>query len=189
MGLGGLLTTAAFLGIGAAGILLLAGYLSAGTASSTLTVSPGGAGSTPSCKALCDIWNSWRSLACTALAASTAATAALAAANAALASAMSTAALLLAAAVAASFIPFIGPAIAGPLFAAYLAAQAVVVFLLGRQLAAGAGGQLRRHRPADGARERRVVSRRPDRPVQRAGHARDVPGDAVSVRGRALMAS
>jgi hypothetical protein len=42
----------------------------------------------------------------------------------------------LAAAIAASFIPFIGPAIAGPLFAAYVVAQAMVVFLLGRQVAA-----------------------------------------------------
>ena len=123
-------------GIGGAAIIFLAGYLTAGTPSSSLTVAPGSAGPGASCATLCSVWNSWRSLACTALATSAAANAALAAANAALAGALANAAALLAAAVAASFIPFIGPAIAAPLFAAYAAAQAVAMFLLGRQVAA-----------------------------------------------------
>jgi hypothetical protein len=61
---------------------------------------------------------------------------ALAAATAAVTSASLNAALLLAAALAASVIPFIGPIIAASLFAAYVIAQAAVVFLLGRQVAA-----------------------------------------------------
>lgn len=134
MGIGGLLTTAAFLGLGATAILFAVGYLTSGVGS-TLTVLPGGAGASPSCSTLCTLWNAWRASACTALATSATAAAALAAANAALASASTTAALLLAAAVAASLIPFIGPAVAGPLFVAYAAAQALVVILLGRQVA------------------------------------------------------
>lgn len=136
MGLDGLLTVGAFLGIGVTAGLFLLGYLSAGTPSSTLTITTGSAGPTATCATLCSLWNTRRSTACTAIAASAAAAAALAAANAALASASITAALLLAAAIAASLIPFIGPGIAGPLFAAYVVAQAAVVFLLGRQVAA-----------------------------------------------------
>jgi hypothetical protein len=49
------------------------------------------------------------------------------------------AALILAAAIAASLIPFIGNLLAGPLWAAYLTAQAYVVFVLG-QVAGSAGG-------------------------------------------------
>jgi hypothetical protein len=104
--------------------------------SSTLISSPSASGANASCATLCTTWNAWRTAACTAIAASTAAAAALAAANAALASAATTAALLLAAAVATSLIPFFGSAIAASLFAAYVVAQVVVVFLLGRQVAA-----------------------------------------------------
>jgi hypothetical protein len=53
-----------------------------------------------------------------------------------LASAMLAALSLLAAAIATSFIPFIGPALAAALFAAYAVAQAYVLFLLGRLTAA-----------------------------------------------------
>jgi hypothetical protein len=125
------------LGVGVTAFLF--GLGAASGPSSTLTISPGGSGPDASCATLCMTWNAWRSSACTAIAASAAAAAAaaaLAAANAALASAATTAALLLAAAAAASLIPFFGPAIAAPLFAAYIVAQAAVVFLLGRQVTA-----------------------------------------------------
>lgn len=131
----------AVLGIGSTVLLLLAGYLTAGTPS-TATVSPGSAGADPTCATLCSIWNRWRSLACSAVATSGAANAALTAANAALASAAMNAALLLAAAIVASLIPFIGPEIARPIFAAYLAAHALLIFLLGRQLAAAQAASL-----------------------------------------------
>jgi len=136
MGVDAIVIVGAVAGIGVTAILFLAGYLTSGAASSTLTISPGGAGPDATCGTLCSVWNGWRALACTAVAASAAAGAALAAANAALASASVTAALLLAAAIAASLIPFLGPAIAGPIIAAYVVAQALVVFLLGRQVAA-----------------------------------------------------
>jgi hypothetical protein len=135
MEVGPLVIGAIVLGVGLTAVLFVAGYLSSG-GSSTLTVLPGGSGPDADCATLCTTWNRWRSTACTAIAVSAAAATALAAANAALAGAAITAASLLASAVAASFIPFIGPAIAAGLFAAYATAQAVVVFLLGRQVAA-----------------------------------------------------
>ena len=124
--------------VGGAAILVLLGYLSSGVPSSSLTVSTGAAGPDATCTELCRVWNSRRSTACAALAFSAAANATLAAANAAYASAQATAASLLAAAIATSFIPFFGPALAAPLFAAYAAAQSVALVLLGRQLAASA---------------------------------------------------
>jgi hypothetical protein len=124
-----------FGGLGAA-ILFLAGYISFGAPDSTLTISPGGPGPTPSCDTLCAAWNTSRTAACTALTASATAASTLAAANAALAGATATALALLAAAVAASWIPFIGPAIASALFTAYATAQAAAIFFLGRQVAA-----------------------------------------------------
>jgi hypothetical protein len=48
---------------------------------------------------------------------------------------LATAATLLAAAIATSLIPFVGPAIAAPIFAAYAIAQSLVIVLLGRQAA------------------------------------------------------
>jgi hypothetical protein len=126
------------LGAGATIILFGAGYGSG--PSSTLTGSPPPAAD-GSCASLCKTWTSWRASACLALAAASAAGAALAAANAALASALAAAALLLAAAVAASMIPFVGLAIAPPLWAAYFVAQALVIFLMGRQAAAAQGAR------------------------------------------------
>jgi len=123
----------AIFGAGVMLALWIAGYVSGSSA--TLTVSPSPAVDA-SCASLCKTWNSWRSSGCLALAIATAAGAALAAANTALTSALITAALLLAAAVATSMLPFFGPAIAGPLWAAYIVAQAAVIVLMGRQAAA-----------------------------------------------------
>ena len=122
-------------GVGAL-LLFLLGYLSAGRPDSTLTIGSGGSGGTPTCDTLCATWNGLRATACAAVTVSAAAASGLAAANAALAGAVTTAAVLLAAAVAASLIPFIGPVIAGPLFGAYAVAQAAMIVLLGRQVAA-----------------------------------------------------
>lgn len=123
-------------GVGGAAILFVIGYLSFGAPDSTATIGSGGSGPSPSCATLCVAWNARRASACSALAASAAAASALAAANAALAGATATAAVLLAAAVATSLIPFIGPVIASGLFAAYATTQAVMIVLLGRQVAA-----------------------------------------------------
>src|SRR5262245_51119247 len=109
-----ILTVGALFGLGAAVIIFAAGYLSATTVSFTGTISPPPAGA--NCDALCSAWNSARSAVCMAIGTSAASAAALAAATAALNSAMLVAATLLVAAIAASLIPFIGPAIAGPLF-------------------------------------------------------------------------
>jgi hypothetical protein len=134
MGFGFITIAGLLFGAGITAALFLAG-LATGP-SSTLTTSPGGSGSDPSCDTLCKTWNAWRSAACAAMAASAAMAAALTSANKALASASTTAALILAGAVAASLIPVFGSAIAGPLFAAYAAAMVSVVFLTGRQVAA-----------------------------------------------------
>ena len=126
----------AILGAAGVAVLLIAGYASGSAA--TLILSPPPAADA-SCATLCKTWNSWRAAGCLALAVATAATAALAAANAALTSALITAGLLLAAAVATSMVPFFGPAIAGAIWAAYIVAQAAVIFLMGRQAAAARG--------------------------------------------------
>jgi hypothetical protein len=125
------------LGGGASVILFALGFFTGGGAAGTsgITIaSPPGPGA--SCSVLCAFWNTTRLTACMSAAAAATAATALAAARAMLTSAMLVALSLLTAAIATSFIPFIGPALAASLLAAYAVAQAYVLFLLGRLTAA-----------------------------------------------------
>lgn len=123
-------------GVGGVAILFAIGFYSFGAPDSTATIGSGGPGPKPTCATLCTAWTAFRAAACVAVAAAASAASALAAANAALAGAAATAALLLAAAVATAWIPFVGPVIASGFLAAYAIAQAATIVLLGRQVAA-----------------------------------------------------
>ena len=129
------------LGLVGTAIIFAAGYLtgstdSGATGSTAATIDRDAGGPGTACDILCRIWNLRRADACGAMVASARAASLLEAANAKLVSAVATAALLFAASCAAQAIPFIGPALAGPLFAAYAVAQFAVIYLAGA--AAGA---------------------------------------------------
>ncbi len=116
------------------GVAFLAGYLSRGQATATSVDIPRGEAN--NCQSLCDAWQALRRFRCNSARAEADAWVAIRALNASIASASTYAAVLLASAIAASLIPFIGAGIAAGLFAAYAAATTYVAFLLGQQAAA-----------------------------------------------------